>query len=85
MNCAMKERKKQNSIVMEVGDILLARVSDLFHFMFITAWLTNHLIVMLNFDILNIVLMNIMDISCELKVPTTFGLNFKGNLESLNI
>lgn len=37
MNCAMKERKKQNSIVMEVGDILLARVSDLFHFMFITA------------------------------------------------
>ncbi|XP_011430715.3 rho guanine nucleotide exchange factor 11 isoform X18 [Magallana gigas] len=25
MNCAMKERKKQNSVVIEVGDILLAR------------------------------------------------------------
>lgn len=56
MNCAMKERKKQNSVVIEVGDILLARVSIYFIFMVRTAWLTNHLLVQLNLDILNIVI-----------------------------
>lgn len=88
MNCAMKERKKQNSVVIEVGDILLARVSIYFilwselrdyNQSFTCTAEFGYLEHCYNHNVFH------KYVSIELKVPTTFCFNFKSYLESLNI